>query len=264
MIFNMNVGGSSGGASIEPMDFSYTGKYSIEGSIYKDWVICLWESGELTFTKLGTAKNGIEVFIVGGGAGGNPAYNTDRGGGGGGGGYTKTSTIIPTVGTYLIDIGSGGTSGLNGNPTTAFGLTANGGNAGGTHGAGGTGTGKGGNGAFGNTSSGANAELATGGEDGVYAFEDSTAYIPDLGIGYKFGAGGGGASIKNAQNVYSGGDTSGGASGGGNGGARTTGSDGADNSGGGGGGGGVNGSSTYSGGKGGSGVVIIRNVRTAS
>jgi len=81
----------------------------------------------------------VEYMIVGGGGAGGGATRPPVGGGGGAGGITNNlgnpwATLAP--GTYPIVIGGGGTanagaSGGNGRPSSAFGITANGGGGGG-------------------------------------------------------------------------------------------------------------------------------------
>ena len=109
-----------------------------------DWRIKFLTSGTLVFGNLANASRGIDVFLVGGGAGGASwVVNPDTRAAGGGGGYTKTErNVTVTKGTsYAIVVGAAGfnnaassgsamdgySRGSNGGDTTAFGYTANGG-----------------------------------------------------------------------------------------------------------------------------------------
>ena len=127
--------------------FTYTGNYQFIDDGSGNWRIKFLSSGTLTFTSLGNARKGIDVFLVGGGAGG--AYHGVGGmwaRSGGGSGYVTTvkdGSIVPVKGTgYGITIGAGGksndssggysptdeyTRGANGGTTSAFGKTAAGG-----------------------------------------------------------------------------------------------------------------------------------------
>ena len=96
-------------------------------SVY-DWKIYILGNGTLTFTD---ETPDIDVFLVGGGAAGNYAWEK---GAGGGSGYTKTvSGLSIKVGTnYDIIVGAGGigsqkAGGMAGGATSAFGYTASGG-----------------------------------------------------------------------------------------------------------------------------------------
>lgn len=108
-----------------------------------NWRIKFLKSGNssaiFTFTSLGNARKGIDVFLVGGGGGG--AWYTYTNSwtmkAGGGSGYTKTVKGVSVVkGTgYGITIGAGGAAGGSsgasggyGGNTMAFGQTAYGGN----------------------------------------------------------------------------------------------------------------------------------------
>ena len=128
-------------------EFTYTGSYEIVDnnnnkitditSWNNDWKIRFLTSGTLTFTDLKSAVNGIDVFLVGGGAGGGSDYWYEIRNGwggtatgyGGGGGYTKTvKNVTISKGTsYSIVVGSGGGVGGNGGSSSGFGYTANGG-----------------------------------------------------------------------------------------------------------------------------------------
>ena len=104
-----------------------------------DWRIKFKESGTLTFEDIGNAYfDNIDVFLVGGGAGGGPGYwyeirngwGGNATGYGGGGGYTNTvkDVAIETSKDYNIVVGAGGGVGENGGASSGFGYTANGGN----------------------------------------------------------------------------------------------------------------------------------------
>ena len=81
-------------------EFAYTGQYDlVDDGVAADgktqnWRIKFLTSGKLTFSKLGSGRNGVDVFCVGGGGPG--GYTKETSGdwghdGGGGGGYTTTS-----------------------------------------------------------------------------------------------------------------------------------------------------------------------------
>ena len=269
-----------GGGSKGVPEFSYTGSYSIVDDTgntiattdyknAKNWNIKFLSSGTLTITKLNGAKT-IDVFAVGGGGSGGKGMSSssaggDSGGGGGGGGYTnKTTTPYrPIINTnYSIVIGAGGTvsgswgdaTGHNGNPSSAFGISASGGNCCSGSTTGGSGTGKGGNG----------SNSGNVGGDGVFPFYENNY------LNYKYGAGGGGGGYtggtgtKGARGGYGQVNVSNPVPGGGWGKGLNNSNfhDGKSNSGGGGGGGANSGGHAGSeGGNGGSGIVIIRNAR---
>lgn len=131
-------------------EFTYSGTCEVvedDDTIISDianykgnWKIRFLTSGTLSFSNLYGAKDGIDVFLVGGGGGGASSGAIKAGAGGG---YTTTSTATVSVGPdYTIEVGAGGARGSGGNATTAFGLTANGGSVGGNNGgAGGSGGG---------------------------------------------------------------------------------------------------------------------------
>ena len=91
----------------------------------------------------------VSMLVVGGGGGGGQY----RGGGGGGGGVIETNDVVLVPGVYALTVGNGGAaavgnaSGLNGEASTAFGVTALGGGGGGTRKAGSDGGSGGGGGA---------------------------------------------------------------------------------------------------------------------
>lgn len=133
-------GGSSEIKSGFP-EFTYDGAYEFIAESTKNWRIRFTTGGTLKFTKLLSAAKGIDVFLVGGGAGGAYALKGDsgalHGGGGGGGAYSATHKGVTVVEnqSYEIVIGDGGAGGYSssnekgtdGGTTTAFGLQANGG-----------------------------------------------------------------------------------------------------------------------------------------
>lgn len=108
------------------LKFTYTGDYVVR----KDGVVELHSSGTIVFLE----PKVIDVFMVGGGGAGDGSSirtNSTRAykiGGGGGGGYTRTSRRISVQGSYQINIGAGGSMGVNGG-STSFGdkLSVNGG-----------------------------------------------------------------------------------------------------------------------------------------
>ena len=59
-------GGSAGGGTGMP-EYTYTGNASLIDDGGGNWRIKFLTSGTLTFTKLGNAKGGLDVFLVGGG-----------------------------------------------------------------------------------------------------------------------------------------------------------------------------------------------------
>lgn len=252
-------GGSAGGGTGLP-EFTYeNGVCQLIDDGDGNWRIKFLTSGTLTFTKLGSAKGGVDVFCVGGGASGGGV------GFGGGGGYTKTATksVIKDV-AYQIVIGAGGAGvagnasakGNDGGTTSALGVSATGGQGGKSWNQQGAGDGSGGasgGGATGGKNGQANVAGGAGGADGSDG-GSSQYWSGGTGQGTttrEFGESGG--------DVYAGGGggwgSTAGAGGNGGGGAGN-GTNGKDNTGGG--GGAANGTTT---GSGGSGIVIIRNTR---
>lgn len=160
-------------------EFTYTGDFEIVNdsdepiSVSQDnWKIRFLTSGTLTFTNLNGAEGGIDVFLVGGGAGGNYSY---RGGAGGGSGYTRTTQAVTVrVGVqYDIAIGAGGAGaktagGRAGGVTSAFGSSANGGATLSDNGVyGGDGGSGGGSGTLNQDKDGAYSKAGVGGTDGA-------------------------------------------------------------------------------------------------
>jgi hypothetical protein len=160
-------------------EFTYTGDFEIVNdsdepiSVSQDnWKIRFLTSGTLIFTNLNGAEGGIDVFLVGGGAGGNYGY---RGGAGGGSGYTRTTQAVTVrVGVqYDIVIGAGGagaktSGGRAGGVTSAFGSSANGGATLSDNGVyGGDGGSGGGSGTLNQDKDGAYSKAGIGGTDGA-------------------------------------------------------------------------------------------------
>ena len=102
-------GGSAGGGGLP--EFTYTGTYQLIDDGGGNWRIKFLTSGVLTFTKLGSAGKGIDVFLVGGGGGCGNANGVSDFLGAGGGGYTKTTRQITVQAgvEYPIVIGAGST-----------------------------------------------------------------------------------------------------------------------------------------------------------
>lgn len=92
----------------------------------KNWRIKFLTSGVLTFTSLGNAKKGIDVFLVGGGGGNGNSNNISDWCAAGGGGYTKTvkSLIVQKDVEYQIVMGAGGTRPITSNTQTRGGTTS--------------------------------------------------------------------------------------------------------------------------------------------
>lgn len=242
-----------------------------------NWKLKFLQSGILTFTNRGTAKNGLDIFLVGGGAGGTNAYGapTACGGAGGGGGRTKTvlkESILRDT-QYQIEVGAGGEVGTAGKPSK-FGsnILADGGSVGSSSKGGNGGSGGGAGGQYWHDRGYWKYNPGNGGEDGENGgnskkFPDETQYGGE-GLDsttYEFwenssnalyaGGGAGGQGYEIHLEVFT--DTAkGGAGGGGD-----SGKPGTANTGGGGGGGNF-GQSDSSGKPGGSGIVIIRNARS--
>lgn len=252
-------GGSDGGGTGMP-EYTYTGNASLIDDGGGNWRIKFLTSGTLTFTKLGNAKGGLDVFLVGGGcAGGSGNWDGNNGyGKAGSGGYTKTQKSIQVTANtaYSIVIGAGGQSAFApGGSTSALGVTANGGtklgggSGGGAYGNGAVNNG-GSNGGNGDPQDAANIGNDHWGSPGKGQGTTTREFGESTGTLY---AGGGGAGGNGSAQAH------GGAGGGGNGawnGNQPT--SGAANTGGGGGGMYANLTNV---GKGGSGIVVIRNHR---
>lgn len=240
--------------------FTYSGKYKIVddsgGTITQskdNWNIMFTTSGIFKMTTANGAKNGIDVFCLGGGGnGGNTisglsgGYLFSAAGGGGGGGYRTNSfkVKINEGSSYEIVIGSGG------GQSSAFGSSANaGGNGGDGRDFGSNdGGGAGGTGGSNGSAGGVNATSPSAGANGSYPFL--------LTKGVRYGPGGAGGYAYNGKTNGTGRPADGGKDGGGN-----SNSNASANSGGGGGGASYKSSGSVSAGKGGSGIVIIRNTR---
>ena len=246
---------------LSPPEFTYTGEYEFIDEGEGSWRIKFKTSGRLTFTNLGSAQNGIDIFLVGGGGGGG-SYN----GSGGGGGYTRTVKHITMADpSYYITIGQGGSGGTSkhaggdGEATTFDTFNAAGGKGGKSGSSGGAG-GSGG-GSCANTQNGTGV-AAAGGSDGANG--GASTYTGGAGqgpttrefaerSGVLYAGGGGGSSEANGT------PGEGGAGGGGKGGKGYANGDSATANTGGGGGGAME--DGYTGGKGASGIVVIRNAR---
>ena len=246
---------------LSPPEFTYTGEYEFIDEGEGSWRIKFKTSGRLTFTNLGSAQNGIDIFLVGGGGGGG-SYN----GSGGGGGYTRTVKHITMADpSYYITIGQGGSGGTSkhaggdGEATTFDTFNAAGGKGGKSGSSGGAG-GSGG-GSCANTQNGTGV-AAAGGSDGANG--GASTYTGGAGqgtttrefaesSGVLYAGGGGGSSEANGT------PGEGGAGGGGKGGKGYANGESATANTGGGGGGALE--DGYTGGKGASGIVVIRNAR---
>lgn len=239
--------------------FTYTGTYEWIDDGNENWRIKFKSNGVLTWIHKNNAVHGIDVFLVGGGAGGYPKTFTH----GGGGGYTRTIKNVPLLTrSYSIQIGTGGAQGESGNPSIAFGYQAAGGNANGDGGSGGGENGRDGNGGSDGYNGGQNTGDYGGDRYGI-GQRQKPGPNGETGSTREFGeangtlyAGGGGGAPKN----------NGGAGGGGRGAYLSNdnetyypGANGGANTGGGGGQG--YGLPTGKAGSGGSGIVVIRNAR---
>ena len=101
--------------------FTYTGSYQAIDDGHGNWRIKFLSSGTLTFKNLKSGKDGIDVFLVGGGGATNDSrYVQWYGIGYGGAGYTLTQkNISATKGTaYEITVGAAQQA------SSAFGYTA--------------------------------------------------------------------------------------------------------------------------------------------
>ena len=165
-------GGYRGKVGAAVPKFTYTGQYNTR----KDGVVELLTSGTLVFLNPAV----IDVFCVGGGAGGgwNPqtqeSISDSISYGGGGGGKTVTALKQSVNGSYQITIGAGGNKGKDGGATSFGNLTTAEGGKGApsthsfnTSGGGGAG-GSGGGGGATNTSQG--GEGGSDGERGVAGY----------------------------------------------------------------------------------------------
>lgn len=246
---------AGGGGIANRLDFTYTGGTFNERTA--DGVVEFLETGILTMKK----DTYVDVFMVGGGAGGVSIGTSSNGGAGGSGGCTRTivNALLRKGVAYQVVIGAGGTGGGNsGGETSAFGYTV----TGGTVANGGSGGGKGGVSASGqvnagdggsNGSDGGNVGSPTTGNPGKGQGTTTREFGEATGKLYAGGGGGG-------QGIYGSYGTAGaGGEGGGANGNSTT--DATANTGGGGGGGKGFAGGSGTGGQGtagGSGIVCIR------
>lgn len=113
--------------------FSYTGNYEFIDEGHGNWRIKLLTSGTFVFSRLGTARKGIDVFLVGGGAkgfydGSSPVLLVVCGGSG----YTNTvrNVSVSKETSYPVVIGSGGAGNQEATASSGFGASANPGNKG--------------------------------------------------------------------------------------------------------------------------------------
>lgn len=238
--------------------FTYTGNFKIVNdsdatiTVSQDnWKIRFLTSGTLTFTDLGNADGGIDVFCVGGGGG----TQIDRSlPAGGGGGYTKTirKVAVEVNKGYKITVGAGGTPANNGGSSSAFGNTAAGGYAATLNDTGGNGGSGGGGGESGGSggSNGADGTPTTGYRTGGKGQISTKGPNGETGNTCEFGESG--------KKRYAGGGAGFGGTAG-DGGGGSPGSNGATNTGGG--GGGKQNATSATATSGGSGIVIIRNKR---
>ena len=261
--------------------FTYTGNYSIvddNNNVISDtttwtgdWKIRFTSSGTLNFITLNSAANGIDLFLVGGGAGGNSQADVPSGKAtvsGGSGGRTNTFQAISVVvnTNYDIKVGAGGSSGGGkGGPSSAFGKSV----AGGTITKGGSGGGgiqmfielePQSGGSYGKNGSGSYSGSGQGCT--TCEFGEGTTSSCTKGTSYAYAGGGAGQGASGDYWAISYGGVGGGGNSGYGGninytGVATAGGNGTDGKGGGGGFG-------NPGGKGGSGIVIIRNKRTTA
>ena len=216
----------SGDASLTAIWYSYSAMFTYTGTTLPvindgsgNWRIKFITDG--TFTPL--VDMIIDVFLVGGGGGSNGTHP-----GGGGGGYTTTQkTITLSANTpYTIVVGLGGSPGINGGASSAFGYTANGGNKSTTYngGAGGSGGGCGahsdgcGGGSGGSNGSNGGSNCGSGGTGqgtsiGTREFGEASGTLYSGGGGGNGtccfdgagGAGGGGAAWANGTTNTGGG-----------------------------------------------------------
>ena len=249
--------------------FTYTGDCEVVDEGDGNFKIRFLSSG--TFTSINTMQ--VDAFLVGGGGGGGAGCYYYACGSGGGGGYTLTerNIVIAKNTEYEFVVGAGGTSGTDGESSTAFGFTA----AGGLHGQS-SGAEKAGDGGSAGGKAAQYSPLAgasDGGDDpggSAQGQRNKPGPNGETGTTREFGeetgtlyAGGGGASgyyHPTSGAVVAGG--AGGEGGGGTGGkvyesSAQKGGNGTANTGGGGGG------ASSTGGTGGTGIIIIRNARNA-
>lgn len=203
-----------GGAKPKP-EFYFNGNYQER----EDGVTELLSSGTIRFYK----KIKLDLFLVGGGAGG--TAGSDRyssganSGAGGGGGYTKTiMEYEPPVGEDItVTIGNGGDVGNDGGATSFGTYSANGGSHGKPNG------GNGGSGGAGAGNQNSNSSGGRGGSDGGNGATRISNYPGGSGQGtttrefgeatgklYAGGGGSGGAYAFSSRNSVAGGEGGGG------------------------------------------------------
>jgi hypothetical protein len=121
-------------------------------------------TGAFNLCSKGTTGNVEYLVVAGGGSGGMaPGAATYSTGGAGAGGYrTGTGLNLPTVCSYAVVIGAGGTNNANGNPSSFSTITSCGGGRGGSNGLGCPGGSGGGHGIEPRTTPGPGAAAATG------------------------------------------------------------------------------------------------------
>ena len=176
-------------------DFTYTGDYEIINDAgnpittsQDNWQIRLLTSGDLKFTELNGAKDGVDIFLVGGGAGGSAvgsngsgqgAYQNGSAGGGSGYTITKSNILINTNISYQASIGAGGAIHTDGGATSiAIGsstYSADGGKCSTYNAIGGNGGSGGGGGGY--------QTSGNGGADGYDGGQGTTAYNTQAGAG---------------------------------------------------------------------------------
>ena len=167
-----------------------------------------------TFSTVGTSNfvvtNGgeVEYLIVAGGGGGGGRYHS---GGGGAGGVIQHKGFSVTPQTYSIVVGDGGSAGLslptssqpgdNGENSTAFGQTAQGGGGGASNGGAAVADGK--SGGSGGGGSGWSGDATTPGGSGTpgQGFRGGNGCAVLSGSNERVGGGGGGASSRGVEGV---------------------------------------------------------------
>ena len=157
--------------------------YSFEGNPEENWTLRLWKSGVLKFESV---PGDVEVWMNGAGGGSNTRNHTA-----GGGGYIVNQTLqnLSENIDYPVHIGQGVME-EDGEDTTAFGLTANGGKSA-AHGSGGA-SGGGGEGGY-NTGGSSGAGGSDGGDGaGRGSGRGMGVSTKEFGVGEPLSAGGGG------------------------------------------------------------------------
>lgn len=199
---------AGGGASGKLPRFTYSGTCSLVDQGDGNWIVRFITSGTLVLKSNVT----IDVFILGGGAGGHPA--TISGGtycgGGGGSGFTVTLLNVYAFGetSYSIVVGAGGAINSAGNSSSAFGYTANGGGVNSNYSWGGNGQSGGGGGGIGQTNNagGTNGSNGSGAYPGNGNGQTTREFGESSGILYARGGIGGGSGLNGTANTGNGGD----------------------------------------------------------